>query len=408
VKLGIAMVVLALVAFAPGCRKKSQAPAPAPPAVTVARPVQRELIDWDTYTGRIEAPESVEVRARVSGQIVDAPFTEGALVQKGALLFVIDPRPYQAALDSAVADVARAQAQVAQADVQFQRTKQAASAVAQQELTNAQAALQQANAQLQAAQAAESTARLNLEWTRVTAPIAGRVGRKNITVGNLITAGASTAVPLTTIVSINPVYCYVDASERAVLKYQELERQGKRVSARLGRVEAFIQLTNEQGFPHEGYIDFVDNRIDPGTGTLRARGVFPNPTGRLTPGFYATMRVPGSGKYLATLVPDAAIVTQQNLRLLMTVNGENVVQSRPVKLGTLFGSLRAVEGVGPDDVIVINGLLRARSGTKVTPQMETFSLEPLKDTAMPPATQAATKPTGNPVTQPATTQGVVR
>jgi RND family efflux transporter MFP subunit len=373
-------LLVSLLAFVPliGCRREDNnaAAANAPPAqVTVAHPIQHEVIDWDEYSGRLEAPESVELRARVSGQIVEANFQEGTIIKQGDVLFVIDPRPYQAALNSALADIARAQAQLNEANTQLARVRGAVNAVSEQEITSAQAAAQSAKAALQSAEANRDQQQLNLDWCKVTAPIGGRVGRKLVTPGNIITGGQASGTLLTTIVSIDPMFCYVDVDERSVLKYQRLAAEKKRVSAREARVPAFLQLANETTFPHEGYIDFVDNRVDPQTGTLRARGVFPNPTGALTPGFSATMRVPGSGRYIATLIPATAVVTQQNLKLLMTVDEQDIVQPRPVVLGTLFGDLQAIDsGVTPQERVIINGLLRARPGAKVQPTVGTFSI----------------------------------
>ncbi|HEY3242338.1 MAG TPA: efflux RND transporter periplasmic adaptor subunit [Phycisphaerae bacterium] len=382
---------LVSLALAAGC-KRHEAPAPPPaPAVTVARPVQREVIEWDEYTGRLDAVESVEVRARVSGLIISAPFGEGALVKQGDLLFEIDVRPFQAELDSRLADVAKAEAQVALAQVEFKRIKNLLPDNATElEFDTAKANLQQAQAALAAAQAAVDAARLNVEWCRVTAPISGRISRKNVTPGNLITGGTGTGTLLTSIMSIDPIYCYVDVDEQSVLKYQRLSREKKRVSARDARIPCFLQLGNETGFPHEGVVDFVDNRIDPGTATIRARGVFPNAEGWLTPGFFGRMRVPGSGRYETLLVPDSAVTTDQSQKLLLVLGPDNTIATRAVKLGALFGELRSIEsGLSPDDLVVINGQMQARPGTKVKPREEPISVASFQLTAPgSPTTQA--------------------
>ncbi|HSV14937.1 MAG TPA: efflux RND transporter periplasmic adaptor subunit, partial [Tepidisphaeraceae bacterium] len=268
--------------------------------------------------------------------------------------------------------------QVALAQTNFQRTEQAVkgNAVSQQEYDTAKAQLEQAQAVLAGDKAAAEQSRLNLEWCRVTAPIDGRVSNKLVTPGNLVNGGAGQATLLTTITSLDPMYCYVDVDERSVLKYQELSREKKRVSARDSRIPCFLQLSNETNFPHEGVVDFVDNHIDPATGTIRARGVYANPNGYLTPGMFGRVRIPGSGRYRTVLIPDAAIGTDQNIRYVLLVGTDDVVQSRPVTLGPLFGGLRSIEkGLSVNDEVVINGLLRARPGTKVAPQWSTINID---------------------------------
>jgi RND family efflux transporter MFP subunit len=398
----VAMVVSA--SFV-GCGKPPAPPAIPPATVTVSTPLQRQVIEWDVYTGHLEAPEAVNIEARVSGLLVAAPFQEGSVVQKGQVLFKVDPRPFQADLDSKTADIAKAKAQVDVAQSNFDREDQAlkGNAVSKQDWDNAKATLEQAQAALDGAQAALETSRLNLEWCHVTSPVAGRVSYKNVTVGNLITAGGgpAPATLLTTVESVDPVYCYVDVDENSVLKYQKLALQRKRFSARDGRIPCFVQLGDETNFPHEGYVDFVDNHVDTGTGTLRARGVLPNPTGDLTPGFFASMRVPGSGRYLALLVPDSAVVTDQDRRDLLVVGDDNIVQAKPVQLGALFGSLRAItSGIGPDDRVIINGQMHARPGTPVNPVAGTIAVNPsdfaqqgsseLPEQAAPATTESST------------------
>ena len=355
-----------------GCRKPAAPPAAPPPAVTVASPIQREVIEWDAFTGHLEAPESVNVAARVSGLIMETPFVEGSIVKKGDLLFVIDARPFKADLDSKIADQAKAAAQLAIADVSLQREAEAlkGNAVSQQDYDNAKATRDQAMAVLDGAKAAVDLSRLNLEWCNVTSPIDGRVSNKMVTVGNLVNGGAGEATLLTTVQSVSPIYCYVDVDENSVLKYQKLSVEKKRVSARDARIPCFIQLGNETGYPHEGVVDFVDNHVDPATGTLRARGVFVNQSGLMTPGFFASMRIPGSGRYQALLVPDSAVGNDQSERTLLVVNKDDVVESHIVQLGALFGELRSiVSGLNSDDHVIINGQMHARPGAKVAPTM---------------------------------------
>jgi RND family efflux transporter MFP subunit len=207
-----------------------------------------------------------------------------------------------------------------------------------------------------------------VEWCKVIAPIAGRISRRYVTPGNLVTGGNDQGTLLTRIASIDPIYCYVDADERSVLKYQRLSREGKRASAREAQLPCYLQLSDEKGFFHEGMIDFVDNWMDPTTGTMRARGIFPNPDAFLVPGFFARVRIPGSGRYRAVLIPDAAVMSDQSQKLVLVVDAEGKVVPRPVKPGALFGTMRAVqEGLTVEDRVIINGMLRARPGTKVTP-----------------------------------------
>jgi RND family efflux transporter MFP subunit len=349
------------------------------------------MIEWDEYQGYLEAVESVDVRARVSGLVVATPFQEGANVSKDDLLVELDVRPFQAELESRLADEARATAQVDLARIELDRISSIAPAArTATEYDAAAATLRQAQAVLAGATAQVAAARLNVEWCRVTAPIAGRISRKNVTPGNLITGGGAQATLLTTITSIDPIYCYTDADERSVLKYQQLAREGRRISARHARIPCFLQLENEVGFPHQGEIDFVDNRLDRATGTIRARGVFPNPDGWMIPGFFGRVRVPGSGRYQALLVPDAAVAADQNERLVLIAGAGDKVERRSVKLGALFGELRAIEsGLSGDERVIVNGLLHARPGVKVRPQAAEISADAYRATAAgSPATQA--------------------
>lgn len=372
-----------------GCERPGGPPAPPPPAVTVSHPISREVIEWDEYTGHLESPESVNVDARVSGLILEAPFVEGSIVEKGKLLFVIDPSPFKADYEAKLADVSKAEAQTALANVQFQRADELhkVKSLSDQEYDNAVANFRQAMAVLSGAKAAAELSKLSLEWTQVVAPIKGRVSRKYVTPGNLINGGAGQATLLTTIQSIDPIYHYADVNEAAVLKYQQLARERKRVSARDAPIPVFMALGNETTFPHEGVVDFVDNKVDPGTGTIRARGVFPNPDGLLTPGFFARVRVPGSGRYTTLLVPDAAVGTDQNIKYLLVVNGEDKVEVRPVTLGAVFGRLRSIEkGVSVADRVIVNGLQSARPGSKVAPQEAPIPPDALQLTAPGSAT----------------------
>jgi membrane fusion protein, multidrug efflux system len=362
-----------------GCDGKPAAQAPPPPPVTVAHPLQKDVVEWDTYTGYLQAPESVNLVARVSGLIMQTPFAEGSIVKKGDLLFVIDDRPFVADLDSKLADQKKAEAQQAIAQVTFDRLRglRKDNAVSQQDLDNAKANIDQAIAQVAGAKASVESSQLNLEWCRVLSPIDGRVSNKLVTVGNLVNGGAGQVTLLTTVESVSPMYCYVDVDENSVLKYQKLAVEKKRTSARDGKVPCDIQLSNESGFPHAGYIDFVDNHVDPTTGTLRARGVLNNDSGLLTPGFFARLRIPGSGRYKALLVPDTAIGNDQSQRIVLVVNKDNGVETRVVQLGALFGGLRSiVSGLTVDDLVIINGQMHARPGAPVAPTNGTIEVDP--------------------------------
>ncbi len=376
---GAVLVVAMLAIFSTQCSRQDPPHPPPVPTVTVAHPVQHEVVEWDDYTGYLDAVDFVEVRARVSGLVMSAPFQAGSIVKQGDLLVEIDVRPFQAELDSQIAEESRAAAQVRLAEIELKRIQDLPpEASVPIELQRVEAALAEASAVFAGAKAAVESARLNVEWCRVTAPIAGRIGERQVDPGNLITGGIGTATLLTTIASIDPIYCYIDADERAVLKYQRLAREQKRVSARDARIPFIMQLADETTFAHRGIVDFVDNRIDPRTGTIRGRGILANPGGYLTPGFFARVRIPGSGRYTATLVPDSAIATDQNQKLLYVVARDDLVEMRPVELGALFGDLRAVSsGVQVSDRVIINGLMHARPGARVAPQLASISLDTL-------------------------------
>jgi len=352
--------------------------------VTVARPISREVIDWDEYTGYLAPVEIVDLRARVGGFVEKAEFQEGQAVEEGQVLFEIDPKPYQAELDKAVAQVGQAEAQAENAATEFTRIERlrAGGGGSEKEYQDAKYNKMSAAAAVAAAKANAETARLNLDWTKVTAPIKGRISRKYVTPGNLITGGTAAGTLLTTITKTDPIYCYVDADERSVLKYQKLAQEKKRVSARDARIPAFLQLANETSYPHEGVIDFVDTHVDPATGTLRARGVFDNKDNLLLPGFFARLRIPGSGRYRALLVPDSAIDTNQSIKQLHVLTADDKVMIKPVKPGTLFGEFRVIEeGLNGDERVVINGLQRAIPNTKVNPKEEVLDISSVRVTA---------------------------
>lgn len=372
-RFAILMAVVAASVF--GCHKQSPvASAPPPADVSVAHPVEKDVVEWDTYTGYLQAPEVANVAARVSGLIMEMPFQEGSIVHKGDLLALIDDRPFKADLNSKIADEQKAEATLAIANVTYQRVsnlkKSNPGAVSQQELDNSGAVVEQSRAALAAARAAVESSQLNLEWCRVLSPIDGRVSNKAVTVGNLVMGGTAMGqmTMLTTVQSVSPIWCYVDVDENSVLKYVKLAKERALLSTRDGRVPCYVQLGNETGFPHKGVIDFVDNHVDTTTGTQRIRGVLENKSGELIPGLFARLTIPGSGRYHAVLVPDTAVGNDQSQRDVLVVDKENKVSVRPVALGALFGGLRSiVSGIGPEDRVVVNGQMHARPGSVVNP-----------------------------------------
>jgi RND family efflux transporter MFP subunit len=392
-RLAIAFVALVAAVLA-GCKRVSAPQAQSPATVTVSRPLQRDVIRWDQYSGYLSSPKTVTVSARVSGLIEEAPFQEGAIVHAGDLLFKIDPRPFQADLDNKKAAVALAKAMENKTKADFERFTALlrAQVIARADYDNTKATYEEAAASLNAAEAALETSRLNLEWTDVRAPITGRVSRMNVTAGNLVNGGSGQPTALTTIVSIDPLYCYIDVPEGAALRYQELALKEKKGNVAGANVACSLQLENETNFPHLGVIDFVDNQVDVNTGTQQIRCVVNNPTTILTPGLFALTRIPASGRYRALLIPDAAVNTDQDERYLLIVGTDDVVQQRPVKLGALFGTLRTItDGLKPGERVIVNGMQSAHSGAKVIPDevaIPTQSLDALDSiAARPPITQ---------------------
>ena len=331
------------------------------PEVTVAPAVQRVVADWDDFSGHFEPVNSVEVRPRVGGFVQRVAFTEGATVHQGDVLFVIDQRPYEADVARAEAAVAQAQTRNQLAGMEVERAQKLVStqAISREELDARTSGRAEGDAAVRSAEAALKLARLNLDWTVVRAPITGRVGRAEITPGNLVQAGAPTPTLLTTIVSLDPIYVYFDTDEQAYLKYMG------GVSARSGR-PVLIGLANEPGFPHQGTLNFVDNRIDGASGTIRARALLSNPNAQFTPGLFARVRLLGSDRHLATMVQDQAIGTDQDRKFVLVLKTDNTVEYRPVVTGRVVDGLRVVEsGLAPNERVVINGLMRVRPGMKV-------------------------------------------
>jgi RND family efflux transporter MFP subunit len=370
-----AAVLAALFAAAlSGCGRPAPAPAkPSAPTVSVANPVPRSVNEWDEFAGRLVSPETVEIRARVSGYIDKVHFKEGGDVKAGDLLFTIDRRPYQAIVDRARADLgaAKARAELAEGEAKRGESLAASKAIStdtyQTRLMSAAGASEAVNS----AEAALKAAELDLEFTEVRSPIAGRISNARVTAGNLVTGGSTAATTLlTTVVSLDPIYCYLQVDEASALKYRQLFREGRRVSALFDQIPAEMALGNESGFPHKGTIDFVDNQLDPATGTIRARAVFPNKDRLMSPGFFARIRMPGDGEYPAVLVRDNALASDQGRSFLVIIDDKNVAAYRPVKTGPMMDGLRVIRsGLTAEDRVVVDGLMSVRPGTVVTPQL---------------------------------------
>jgi RND family efflux transporter MFP subunit len=352
-----------------------RAAAPPPPQVPVAHAIARTVTDAETFTGRFEAVHHVDVRPRVTGYISSVNFTDGSTVQKGQVLFVIDPRPYQAVYQQAAAqlDQARSRLQLARSDQARAIKLYAAHAVSREELDTRNAGATQAVADVEAAKAALDQAALNLSFTRVTAPITGRVSRAIVTVGNLVTSGQTL---LTTVVSLNPIYVSFNADEKAYLKFEKYARDDDLRSRSAGAQGAglgnavYVGLEDENGYPHHGKLVFLDNSLDAGTGTIRARALLSNPDDVFVPGLFARVKLVGNDHYKAVLVNDSAIGTDQTVRYVLVVDKTDHIQYRPVELGPLVDGLRVVRsGLNPGDTVVVNGLMRVRPGMQVTPQL---------------------------------------
>src|SRR2546427_5836800 len=356
-----------------GCRKAS-APQQGPLPVNVVTVVEKEVNEWDEFTGRLEAVESVEIRPRVSGYITEIRFQAGAIIKKDDLLYVIDPRPYKADFDRAAAEFERMQAQLKLAQIELDRAKElrTKNTISASEFDQKAATYESAAAAASAAEAAKNAAALNLEFTQIKSPIEGRVSDARITLGNLVQPGAGPESVLTTVVSVDPIYAKVDADENAVLKYVKLSEEGKRVSARTAKISAFVELGNETDFPHEGYIDFVDNRLDPGTGTIRARVVLKNWNPNfITPGFFTRVRVAGATPYRAALVADKVISSQQGLKYAFVVKPDNTIERRNLETGSIFEGKRIVKsGLKDGEKVVSTRLQLLQAGMKVTPVPE--------------------------------------
>ena len=351
-----------------GCdNKPATSSGPGLPAVTVSRPVQQKITEWDEYTGRFVAVKTVEIRARVSGFIDSIHFKDGQIVKQGDLLFIIDPRPYRLAVEQATADRDRARAKLAIAthDVERATPLVRSQSVTEREFDTRKSTQEDASAAVMSADAALKQAQLNLEWTEVRAPIAGRISDRRVDAGNLIAGGQSGATLLTSIVSIDPIHFVFDGSEADFIHYLRLAAAGERPSSRDVQNPVAVRLADESDYKHLGRMDFVDNVVNAKTGTIRGRAIFDNKDGLLTPGFFGRVRLFG-GEHDALLLPDSAIASDQSNKIVFTVAADDTVGVKRVELGPLVHGLRVIRsGLNAGDRVVIEGLARARPGQKV-------------------------------------------
>ena len=361
-------------------QQQPAAPPPPPPKVTVSQPVSREVVEWEEYTGRLEAVESVEVRARVNGYLQSIHFKNGTTVKQGDLLFVIDPRPYQAELERARAELGLANARLERTGKDVARAQMLvrARAVSEEEVDTRVSEQRQAQESVQAARATVNAVQLNVEFTQVRAPISGRISRNLVSVGNLINGGTTQSTVLTTIVSLDPIYCYFEADERSYLKGMRQVRNGDHANGRASKQPVYVGLADEANFPHQGSVDFVDNRLDQNTGTITVRAVLPNPDLFLAPGLFARLRLPAGGKYKALMLPPEALGSDLSQQFVFVVDAQNLVQYRQVTPGPLIDGWRVIrDGLQPEDWVIVNGVQRARAGAQVDPvKQDSISAQP--------------------------------
>jgi multidrug efflux system membrane fusion protein len=374
------IAALALAALLPiaiaACTSEAAAPtgAPPPPDVSVATVLSKEVRQWDDFTGRVAAVETVELRPRVSGYVERVAYREGQDIRKGDLLFVIDQRPYRAALDQALAGLERARAEQRLADTQDRRAQTLidAKAISREEFEIRKAASSQGNAGVRAAEAAVAAARLDLTFTRVVSPIDGRAGRALVTEGNLAQADATL---LTTVVSQDPMYVYFESDEQSFLRYGALARKGERDGV---RNPVRIGLADEDGYPHAGAVDFIDNQVDAKTGTIRARAVVPNPDRVFTPGLFARVQLQGSGRFKAMLVDDKAVLTDQDRKYVYVLGPHNTAVRKDIVAGLMIDGLRVVQsGLSPTDKVIVHGVQKVfMPGMPVSPKTVVMGAAP--------------------------------
>jgi RND family efflux transporter MFP subunit len=376
VLLATLVTALAVLTGAGAVRDSLADEAPPPPMVSVAEPLVKEVVEWDEFTGRFAPVTEIDVRARVSGYLESLHFREGDLVKKGDLLFVIDPRPFEAAQAETRAQLERARTQLAYAEREYERGKQLGTsrALSQELVDERRAARDAASAELSAAQARARAADLDLGFTRVMSPIDGRISDARVDVGNLISGGNADSTLLTTIVSIDPIELVIEASETEFLKYLRLGRETGRAADGERGTPVEARLMDEATWSHRGEVTFVDNRLDPATGTMRVKATFANPDRILRPGVFARARMVASAPFEAILVPERAVLSDQDRKIVYLVDASNVIKAQTVKLGPRIDGLRVVrEGLVAGQRIVVDGLLRARPGSAVTPELITIA-----------------------------------
>jgi multidrug efflux system membrane fusion protein len=370
VKALAALAIVSLAACGQGGQQQGKGPPPAP-KVTVAKPVQRTIVDQDEYVGRFVPVNMVEVRARVSGYLEKVDFQDGQIVKEGDLLFSIDKRPFQNTLDQAKANLELAKSNLVYAESDLARGRQLVrdKTITDQVFEQRSQAQRNAQASVTSGEAAVRQAELDLEFTELRSPIAGRIGDRRVTQGNLVTGGSGgTTTLLATIVSMDPIRLEFTFDEASYIRYERLSSGGKDMTGRGGSVVVALKLIDEADFVHRGYMDFIDNAVDRASGTIRGRAQFSNPDGVFTPGMFARIRVPGSPSYPALLVPDVAILSEQARRYVLVVDGENVARQRYVTLGQVVAGQRVIKnGLAADDRVIVNGLMSARPGVKVAP-----------------------------------------
>jgi len=362
--------LMALVGLLAGCTSSAQSRPQGPAQVSVAAVACQQFRETDEFTGRLEAVNTVEVRPRVSGYLESVHFQEGTIVRQGALLFQIDARPFQAEVDRLKGELAQAKAALSRAQSDFQRAERLHNnnGMSAEEYDRRAAAQGESEARIASIEAALRGAQLNLEFTHITAPITGRVGRAEVTKGNLVGSGPAQLKPLTTLVSLDPVYAYFDADEQTFLKYAREAAHTPGTNSHELHSKVLLGLADEEGFPHSGRLDFVDNQVSSSTGTIRVRATFANKNLALTPGLFARLKLEGSSTYHGCLARDEAISTDLNQKYVLALGQKNTLEYRPVKLGPLNGGLRVIrEGLHEGDLVVVNGLQRVRPGVVVAP-----------------------------------------
>ena len=378
----VALMVMALGPALAGCGEGApKQAAPPPPAVTVAKPQKQTVTDFDEYVGRFIAVDSVEIRARVSGYLQKVDFKDGQIVKQGDLLFAIDRRPFETALAQVRATLAQARANLAYAESDLGRASQLVRdrTITEQSFEQRTQAKRVAEASVAAQEAAVRQAELDLQFTDLKAPLTGRIGDRRVSEGNLVTGGTSgNTTLLATIVSIDPIRFEFTFDEASFLRYERVGKEGKDITSRSTGVEVAVKLIDEPDFVHRGKMDFVDNVIERSSGTIRGRALLPNPDGVFTPGMFGRVRVPGSPSYDALLLPDTAIGSEQVRKFVLAVDADNTARIKYVTLGQLAGNnMRIIkDGIGADDRVIVNGLMRARAGGKVTPQEQDAAANP--------------------------------